>query len=161
MLLGDPGASGGWELEADGWAQGLFKAAARVGGLLCWVFSRAVAAHNEGPGMPPFFAFFSYICLTTCSLEGSQPLAFSSCWLSWALLPQSLGLFLLPLLQALRGDSSGLPYRPDNHSSSSPSPFPAQLAFQASAHSLPPLEGPGLPLSTCLFIQGSSHWGLT
>lgn len=111
---------------------------------------------QRGPGMPPFFAFFSYICLTTCSPKGSQPLAFSSCWLSWALLPQSLGLFLLSLLQALRGDSSGLRHRPDNHSSS-PSPFPAQLTFQASAHSLPPLEGPGLPLSTCLFIQGSSH----
>ena len=57
MLLGDPGSGGGWELVADGWAQGLFKAAASIGGLLCWVFSGAVATHNGGPGMPSFLCF--------------------------------------------------------------------------------------------------------
>lgn len=75
-MLGDPGNSGGWKLGADGGAQGLLQAAARVGGLLCWVFSRAEAAHNGGPRMSAFFAFFFYTCSSTCSSEGCQPLLF-------------------------------------------------------------------------------------
>ena len=51
--------------------------------------------HTAGSLGGPFFAFFSYTCLATPSLRGSQPLAFSSCWPRGALPPQSLGLFLL------------------------------------------------------------------
>lgn len=49
----------------------------------------------------PFLALFFYTCSTTCSSEGPQPLAFSSCWLHPLPAP--------PPLQAPRRDSSGFP----------------------------------------------------
>ena len=48
------------------------------GAVLLYLF-KSWGHTEQGAWEAPFFAFFSYTCLTTCSLRGSQPLAFSSC----------------------------------------------------------------------------------
>ena len=149
LLPGDPGNGGGWELVADGWAQGLFKAAARGGGLLCWVFSGAVATHNGGPGMPPFFAFFFYTCSATCSSEGSQPFVFSSCQPHWALPRQSLGAFSCSCspFRASGGTLQGSLAGQIPTLLSPPYPSQHRLASRPCLSSSSP-RGPFLPLST-------------
>ena len=108
--------------------------------------------HTAGGLGGPFFAFFSYTCLATSSLRGSQPLAFSSCWPRGALPPQSLSLFLLTSPR-------------DQPPTVLPPPAPSQ--HNCPARPLPMLFLPGRAwlASLCLFIhlsrQGSSHWGLS